>query len=57
MDEIVSYCNVELHRKDLIVLKEVDFTLESGEFVYLIGKVGSGKSSLIKSIYAEIPIA
>lgn len=57
MKKIASYNNVELHRKDLIVLKNVDFSLEEGEFVYLIGKVGSGKSSLIKSMYAEIPIA
>ena len=51
------YKGVELHRKELIVLKNVDFTLEEGEFVYLIGKVGSGKSSLLKSMYAEIPVA
>lgn len=57
MKEIASYRNVELHRKDLIVLKDVNLTLEAGEFVYLIGKVGSGKSSLIKSMYAEIPIS
>lgn len=57
MAQIVDYKNVELHRKELIVLKEIDFSLESGEFVYLLGKVGSGKSSLLKSMYAEIPIA
>ena len=39
-----------------MVLKHVDFSLEEGEFVYLIGKVGSGKSSLLKSMYAEIPV-
>ena len=57
MEKIVDYKGVELHRKKLIVLKNVDFTLEEGEFVYLIGKVGSGKSSLLKSMYAEIPVA
>lgn len=55
--DIVSYRNVELHRKELIVLKDVNFSLQEGEFVYLIGKVGSGKSSLLKSMYAEIPVA
>ena len=55
--DIVSYRNVELHRKELIVLKDVNFSLQEGEFVYLIGKVGSGKSSLLKSRYAEIPVA
>lgn len=57
MEKIIEYKGVELHRKELIVLKNVDFTLEEGEFVYLIGKVGSGKSSLLKSMYAEIPVA
>ena len=57
MEKIIDYKGVELHRKELIVLKNDDFTLEEGEFVYLIGKVGSGKSSLLKSMYAEIPVA
>lgn len=57
MEKIVDYKGVEIHRKELIVLKNVDFTLEEREFVYLIGKVGSGKSSLLKSMYAEIPVA
>ncbi len=54
---VVRYKNVELHRKELIVLKGIDLTVTKGEFVYLIGKVGSGKSTLIKSLYAEIPVA
>lgn len=53
---IVDYKNVEIHRKELVVLKNVNLTVESGEFTYVIGKVGSGKSSLLKSMYAEIPI-
>lgn len=53
---IVRYHNVEILRKELIVLKKVDFELQEGEFTYLLGKVGSGKSSLLKSMYAEIPI-
>ena len=53
---IVKYKNVEILRKELIVLKQVSFELHKGEFVYLLGKVGSGKSSLLKSMYAEIPI-
>ncbi len=54
---VISYKNVELHRKDLIALKHVNLEIDEGEFVYLIGRVGSGKSSLLKSIYADIPIA
>ena len=54
---IINYHDVELHRNELIVLKHVNLTVDEGEFVYLIGKVGSGKSSLMKSMYAEIPVA
>lgn len=57
MGKVIEYNDVELHRQDLIALKHVNLTVSEGEFVYLIGKVGSGKSSLLKSIYADIPIA
>lgn len=53
---ILKYSDVEILRKELVVLKHVSFSLEEEEFAYLIGRVGSGKSSLMKSIYAEIPI-
>lgn len=48
--------HVEIRREENRVLHEASFTLRSGEFVYVIGKVGSGKSSLLKSLYREIPI-
>lgn len=54
--KIVSYSGVSIYRQELKVLRDVDFSLDPGEFVYLIGKVGSGKSSLIKSMYAEVPV-
>lgn len=53
---IIDYKGVEILRKEHIVLKDVDFKIEPGEFVYLIGKVGSGKSSLIKTLYGEVPV-
>ena len=53
---VVEYKDVEILRKELVVLKHVDFRMAEGEFAYLIGKVGSGKSSLLKSMYAEIPV-
>ena len=56
MEPIVKYNNVEILRKEHLVLKNVSFELHEGEFLYLIGKVGSGKSSLLKSMYSEIPI-
>ena len=45
-----------LLRESEMVLSGVDLEVAAGEFVYLIGKVGSGKSSLLKSMYAEIPV-
>jgi cell division transport system ATP-binding protein len=53
---IISYANVDVLRQELVVLKHVNFELHRGEFVYFIGKVGSGKSSLLKTMYAEVPI-
>lgn len=53
---IIDYKDVEILRQHHIVLKDVTFDVNAGEFVYLIGKVGSGKSSLLKSMYAEVPI-
>ena len=54
--KIVDYKKVENLRKEHVVLKDVNLEIESGEFTYIIGRVGSGKSSLLKSMYAEIPI-
>ncbi len=54
---IVSYSDVEIWRKELVVMKHVNFELYPGDFVYFIGKVGSGKSSILKTIYAEVPVA
>lgn len=53
---LIDYRNVEIHRKDLIALKDVTFRIEPGQLVYLVGKVGSGKSSLLKTMYADVPI-
>ena len=56
MGIIVDYKNVDIERAEHLVLQDVTFQLKSGEFCYLVGKVGSGKSSLMKSMYAEVPI-
>lgn len=53
---IAEYKNVEIQRADKIVLKDVTFSLSKGEFYYLVGRVGSGKSSLLKSMYGEVPV-
>ncbi|MDE5842473.1 MAG: ATP-binding cassette domain-containing protein [Muribaculaceae bacterium] len=53
---IINYKKVNIDRGERQVLKNVDFELYSGEFCYLVGRVGSGKSSLMKTMYADIPI-
>ena len=54
--KVIDYKNVEILRKEHVVLKNVNLEVEEGEFIYIIGKVVSGKSSLLKSMYAEIPV-
>ena len=52
----INYHNVEVRQQEVIVLENVSFNIQAGEFVYLIGKVGSGKSSLLKTMYGELDI-
>lgn len=54
---LINYKDVTINQQDLCVLEHVNMQLEKGEFVYLIGKVGSGKTSLLKTIYCELDIA
>lgn len=56
MKELIVYKDVEICQDEQIVLKDVDLTISSGEMVYLLGKVGSGKSSFMKTIYGELPV-
>ena len=56
MGAIIEYENVEIERADRLVMKNVTFSIEEGEFRYLVGKVGSGKSSLMKTMYAGVEI-
>lgn len=55
-EPLVRYEGVDILRADKIVLKDVSFSLEKGGFYYLVGRVGSGKSSLLKSMYGEVPV-
>ena len=56
-EQLVNYANVQLNREENIILRNVNLTVDRGDFLYIIGKVGSGKSTLMKSMYAELPIA
>ncbi len=56
MDTIISFQNASIFQENYLVLSEVTFEVTKGEFVYLIGRVGSGKTSLIKTINAELPL-
>lgn len=53
---LIEYKNVEVRRKEHLVLQDATFSIDKGELVYLVGRVGSGKSSLLKTMYAEVPI-
>ena len=54
---LISYHAVHIHQQEMIVLEDVKLDIGNGEFVYLIGPVGSGKSSLMKTMYGELDIA
>ncbi|MDX9854796.1 MAG: ATP-binding cassette domain-containing protein [Tenuifilaceae bacterium] len=57
LDTIISISDASIFQADNLILSDVNLTVEKGEFIYVIGKVGSGKTSLIKTITAEIPLA
>lgn len=53
---IVHLTDVSIYQKENLVLSNVNLNITKGEFVYLIGKTGSGKSSLLKTLYAALPL-
>lgn len=53
---LIRYHDVDICQGESVILQHVQWNIAQGEFVYLLGKVGSGKSSLLKSLYVEIPI-
>lgn len=54
---LINYKNVNIsHYDDEVVLRGVDFKVSEGEFIYIIGKVGSGKSSLMRTVYGDLEI-
>lgn len=55
-DILIKYDDVQINRVENIILKNISFEVKSGDFLYIIGRVGSGKSTLMKSLYAEVPV-
>ena len=55
-DTIIEFKDCTIWQQDHLVLSEVNFKVNKGEFIYLVGRVGSGKTSLIKTINAHIPL-
>ena len=55
-ESIVDIKNANIYQGDSLVLEDVNLTVNKGEFVYLVGKTGAGKSSLLKTLYGELPL-
>ena len=54
-EPIIEIKNASIFQRENLVLSDVNLTLNKGEFIYLIGRTGSGKSSLLKTLYGELP--
>ncbi|CAN0107741.1 unnamed protein product [Chrysoparadoxa australica] len=55
-DAVVKVSNANIFQDNTTILSGLDFEIEKGEFVYLVGRTGSGKSSLLKTLYADLPL-
>ena len=55
-EAIIDIRNANIYQGDNLVLQDVNLTVNRGEFVYLVGKTGTGKSSLLKTLYGELPL-
>jgi cell division transport system ATP-binding protein len=53
---IIRLQHADIYQKEYLVLEDVNFKIQKGEFAYLIGATGSGKSSLLKTLYADLPL-
>lgn len=56
LDTTISLKSVSIFQNENLILSDINIEIEKGEFVYLIGKTGSGKSSLLKTLYADLPL-
>ncbi|MFY7971463.1 MAG: cell division ATP-binding protein FtsE [Flavobacteriales bacterium] len=53
---IIQLSNADIHQGGNVVLHDVNISIHAGEFIYLIGRTGSGKSSLLKTLYGDLPL-
>ncbi len=56
MNNLVKLENVDIYIQKHLILKDINLEIEKGDFVYFVGKVGTGKSTLLKLLYAEVPL-
>lgn len=56
MEPIIELKNADIYQRETLILKDINLSINKGEFLYIIGKVGSGKSSLLKTLYNELPL-
>ncbi|HTB05939.1 MAG TPA: ATP-binding cassette domain-containing protein [Bacteroidia bacterium] len=56
LDVTISLENASIYQEDSLILSRVNLEVKKGEFIYLMGKTGSGKSSLLETLYAELPL-
>lgn len=55
-DSVLSLRDVTIYQEQKVILSAVNLEVKHGEFIYIIGKTGSGKSSLMKTLYADLPL-
>ena len=55
-DAILSLKNVSIYQENKVIISNINLEVKKGEFIYIIGKTGSGKSSFLKTLYADLPL-
>lgn len=55
-DLVIELYRADIYQKNALILSEVNLTIQKGEFVYLVGRTGTGKTSLLRTLYADLPL-